>query len=92
MDIIKNEAKLLTEEGNLISKIKGITEENYTMEEYVPKIEDIIETKLSYFKELKQKIKPILEDLTLNVLKKKPDNIVSNILFNFVSLYSWLNI
>ena len=57
MDIIKNEAKLLTEEGNLISKIKGITEENYTMEEYVPKIEDIIETKLSYFKELKQKIK-----------------------------------
>jgi hypothetical protein len=57
MDIIKSEAKLLTEEGNLISKIKGITEENYTMEEYVPKIEDIIETKLKYFKELKQKIK-----------------------------------
>ena len=56
MDIIKSEAKLLTEEGNLISKIKGITEENYTMEEYVPKISDIIETKLNYFKELKQKI------------------------------------
>ena len=57
MDIIKSEAKLLTEEGSLISKIKGITDENYTMEEYVPKIEDIIETKLNYFKELKQKIK-----------------------------------
>ena len=57
MDIIKSEAKLLTEEGNLISKIKGITEENYTMEEYVPKIEEIIETKLNYFRELKQKIK-----------------------------------
>ena len=57
MDIIKSEAKLLTEEGNLISKIKGITEENYSMEEYVPKIEDIINTKLKYFKELKQKIK-----------------------------------
>ena len=57
MDIIKSEAKLLTEEGNLISKIKGIAEENYTMEEYVPKIEDIIETKLNYFKELKEKIK-----------------------------------
>ena len=57
MDIIKSEAKLLTEEGNLISKIKGITEENYSMEEYVPKIEDIIQTKLNYFKELKQKIK-----------------------------------
>ena len=57
MDIIKNEAQLLTEEGNLISKIKGITEENYSMEEYVPKIEEIIEAKLNYFKELKQKIK-----------------------------------
>ena len=57
MEIIKSEAKLLTEEGNLISKIKGITEDNYTMEEYVPKIEEIIGTKLNYFKELKQKIK-----------------------------------
>ncbi len=57
MDIIKKEAKLLTEEGNLISKIKGITEENYTMEEYVYKIEDIIKTKLKYFQDLKQKIK-----------------------------------
>ena len=57
MDIIKSEAQLLTEEGNLISKIKGITDENYTMEEYVPKIEEIIEAKLNYFKELKQKIK-----------------------------------
>ena len=57
MEIIKSEAKLLTEEGNLISKIKGITEENYTMEEYVYKIEDIIKTKLKYFQELKQKIK-----------------------------------
>ena len=57
MDIIKGEAQLLTEEGNLISKIKGITEENYSMEEYVPKIEEIIEIKLNFFKELKQKIK-----------------------------------
>ena len=57
MEIIKSEAKLLTEEGNLISKIKGITDDNYTMEEYVPKIEEIIGTKLNYFNELKQKIK-----------------------------------
>ena len=57
MDIIKNEAQLLTEEGNLISKIKGITEENYSMEEYVPKIEEIIDSKLKYFRELKKKIK-----------------------------------
>ena len=58
IDIIKNEAKLLSEEGNLISKIKGISdEENYTMEEYMPKIEEIIQLKLRYFKELKQKLK-----------------------------------
>ena len=57
MEIIKSEAQLLTEEGNLISKIKGITEENYSMDEYVPKIEDIIDTKLNYFRELKKKIK-----------------------------------
>ena len=57
MDIIKNEAQLLTEEGNLISKIKGITDENYTLEEYVPKIDEFIEAKVEYFRVLKQKIK-----------------------------------
>ena len=30
MNIIENEAKLLTEEGNLTTKIKWIIEENYT--------------------------------------------------------------
>ena len=29
------------------------------------------------FQKLEEKIKPILEELTLNVLKNKPDNIVS---------------
>ena len=57
IDIIKNEAKLLSEEGNLISKIKGISEENYSIEEYIPNVEEIIHLKLSYFKELKKKIK-----------------------------------
>ena len=56
INIIKNEAQLLSEEGNLISKIKGIAEENYSMEEYMPKIEEIIQIKLSFFKDLKQKI------------------------------------
>ena len=57
IEVIKEEAKLLSEEGNLISKIKGIGEGNYSIEEYMPKIEEIIHSKLSYFKELKQKIK-----------------------------------
>ena len=39
-------------------------------------------------------LKPIFEDLTLKVLKNKPDNIVRNIFFLFylISLYLWLNI
>ena len=40
-------------------------------------------------KQIQDKIKPILEDLTLNVLKKKPDNIVSYIHFNLISLFLW---
>ena len=72
MDIIKSEAKLLTEEGNLISKIKGITEENYTMDEYVYKIEDIIKTKLKYFQDLKQNQKLIkIMKIKAKKLKKK---------------------
>ena len=42
-------------------------------------------------KQIEEQIKPILEDLTLNVLKKKPDNIVSYIFFILISLYLWLN-
>ncbi len=56
MNVIKDEAKLLTEEGNLISDIKGVTNENYTMDEYAKRLEEIIERKLDYYKELKKKI------------------------------------
>ena len=42
-------------------------------------------SKSSGIMKLEEKIKPILEDLTLNVLKTKPDNIVSNILLNFIA-------
>ena len=56
MNVIKDEAKLLTEEGNLISDIKGVTNENYTMDEYAKRLDEIIERKLEYYKELKKKI------------------------------------
>ena len=39
--------------------------------------------------QIQEQIKPILEGLTLNVLKKKPDNIVSYIHFNLISLFLW---
>ena len=35
------------------------------------------------YKQMEEKIKPILEGLTLDVVKKKPDNIVSIIKFYF---------
>ena len=41
-------------------------------------------------KKLEEEIKPILEKLTFDVLKKKPDNIVSNniiILLSIASIY-----
>ena len=34
-------------------------------------------------KKFEGQLKPIFEELTLNVLKNKPDNIVRNILFTF---------
>ena len=57
MGVMKEEAKLLGEEGNLISDIKGVTRDNYPMEEYALKLEGIICKKLDYYHELKRKIK-----------------------------------
>jgi len=56
MSVIKDEAKLLTEEGDLISSIKGVGNENYTMDEYAKNLEDIIIAKLEHFKKLKKQI------------------------------------
>ena len=56
MSVIKDEAKLLTEEGDLISSIKGVGNENYTMDEYAKNLEEIIIAKLQHFKKLKKQI------------------------------------
>ena len=56
MNILKKEAKLLTEEGTLISNIKGVTQENYPMDEYALKLEGIIKKKLQHYAEIKKKI------------------------------------
>ena len=56
MNILKDEAKLLTEEGVLISNIKGVTQDNYPMEDYALKLESIIKKKLHHYSELKKKI------------------------------------
>ena len=57
MNIVKREAILLSEEGKLISKIKGIdNKNNFNMEDYTPNLENIINEKIELYKELKKKI------------------------------------
>lgn len=57
MSIIKEDAKLLTEEGDLITNIKGIGEEaNFEMETYADKLEAIINKKIILYSNLKDKI------------------------------------
>ena len=57
MNIVKREAILLSEEGKLISKIKGIdNKNNFNMEDYTPNLENIINEKIELYKELKKRI------------------------------------
>ena len=57
MNVIKDEAKMLTKEGGLISRLKGVNnEQSLSMDEYANKIEKIVSKKLKYYMELKKKI------------------------------------
>mgnify|MGYP002624718027 CR=1 FL=1 len=58
MDVIKLDAKMLTEEGELITRIKGIenTDENFSMDEYLKKLENIIDKKIDIYSGLQNKI------------------------------------
>jgi hypothetical protein len=57
MDIIKEDAKMLTEEGVLITNIKGIGDESdFKMDEYTNRLEKIINKKITYYVDLKKKI------------------------------------
>jgi len=58
MDVIKQDAKMLTEEGELITKIKGIeeTDENFSMDEYLKKLENILDKKIDIYSGLQNKI------------------------------------
>ena len=47
----------LREEGGLISRLKGVNnEQSLSMDEYANKIEKIVSKKLKYYMELKKKI------------------------------------
>ncbi len=70
MQIIKDDAKLLTEEGDLISNIKGVGEEvQFEMEDYTKSLENIIDQKLLIYSELKKKLQNYNEKLNERKLK-----------------------
>lgn len=56
MNIIKEDAALLTEEGELVSNVKGVGEVDYEMDVYTKDLEKIIIKKLKMYKELKTKL------------------------------------
>lgn len=57
INIIKDDAKLLTEEGDLITNIKGFgKEEDFKMDEYIAGIDTIVNRKLIIYSDLKKKL------------------------------------
>jgi hypothetical protein len=57
MEIIKDDAKLLTEEGDLLSNIKGFGEnEDFKMDAYISGLERIINRKLLIYGNIKKKV------------------------------------
>ncbi len=70
MQIIKDDARLLTEEGDLISNIKGVGEDiELEMEDYTKSLELIIDQKLLIYSELKKKLQNYNQKLQENKLK-----------------------
>jgi hypothetical protein len=75
MGVIKEDASLLTEEGDLVSNVKGVGDVDYEMDAYIIDLERIIAKKIKMYKKLKTKI----EILRYNHQKLKKDtNLVSN--------------
>lgn len=73
MGIIKEDAKMLTEEGDLISNIKGIGKEtDFKMDEYITGLERIINRKLFIYGNLKKKLDMYKQHIKEeDVLRKK---------------------
>ena len=58
MEVVKQDAKLLTEEGRLISLIKGIgsEEEKIEIDEYIQRLENVLDQKVNIYSGLQDKI------------------------------------
>ena len=58
MVIIKESANILSEEGDLITNIKGVGKvQNFTLDDYIDGLEIIVDKKLEMYEEIKTKIK-----------------------------------
>ena len=56
MAAIKEDAKLLTQESELISKIQGVGYVDYDVDSYVDKLEQVIKKKLKIYTILSKKL------------------------------------
>ena len=56
MNLIKDDAKMLTEEGDLISNVRGVGQDQLEMEIYTKKLDIIIAQKINLYQGLKKKI------------------------------------
>ena len=57
MNIIKEDARLLSQEGDLITNIKGVgKEEDFTIDEYISGLDKVIEYKLQAYSKLRDKV------------------------------------
>ena len=57
MNVIKESANSLSEEGDLITNIKGVgKEQNFTLDEYILGLEKIVDKKLDMYGIIKGKI------------------------------------
>lgn len=56
LEYLKEAAKLLTEEGELISNVQGFGNEDYDMDEYVVRMEKIIKRNLQIYGDLQNRI------------------------------------
>ena len=73
MNIIKEDARLLTQEGDLISNIKGVgKEEDFKIDEYIGGLDQIIQQKLKYYNQMKDKVDKYTEHVNQeDILRKK---------------------
>eukprot|EP00357_Protocruzia_adherens_P016998 CAMPEP_0115029864 /NCGR_PEP_ID=MMETSP0216-20121206/37323_1 /TAXON_ID=223996 /ORGANISM="Protocruzia adherens, Strain Boccale" /LENGTH=717 /DNA_ID=CAMNT_0002406667 /DNA_START=134 /DNA_END=2287 /DNA_ORIENTATION=- len=63
MEAIKEDAQILTEEGEIISNVQGVGVLDYDIDDYVKRMEVLIQRKLKVYKDLYSKLQDFKADL-----------------------------